>query len=92
VLLAMLPLYAVGYVTSGFVLGRALLQGRHSAIAAFLAGWAILRVIAFLPIVGALAWLAATVFGLGVLTVALWRSRRGGTPAPEATPGTAKAS
>jgi hypothetical protein len=37
--------------------------------------------IAFIPVLGALAWLVATVFGLGALTVALWRSR-GGPVAP----------
>jgi cytoskeletal protein CcmA (bactofilin family) len=75
-LLALLPLYAVGYVTSAYVLGRALLSAGHGAVAAFFAGWGILRAVALVPGAGALAWLAATVFGLGVLTVALWRSRR----------------
>ena len=37
---------------------------------AFLAGWAILRVVAIVPGIGGLAWFLATVFGLGVLAVA----------------------
>jgi hypothetical protein len=45
-------------------------------IPAFLAGWGILRVIALVPGLGALAWFGATVFGLGALMIALWRSRR----------------
>lgn len=89
VLLALLPLYAVGYVTSAYVLGRALLSGARGAVAAFLAGWGILRAVALLPGVGMLAWLAATAFGLGVLTVALWRSRRADAPGPQAAAGTA---
>ena len=89
VLLALLPLYALGYVTGAFVLGRALVSNTHGAIAAFLAGWGILRAVAVIPGVGALVWLAATVFGLGVLTVALWRSRRGGTSRAEALARTA---
>jgi hypothetical protein len=87
-LLALLPIYAIGYVSSAFVLGRALLSRRHGTVAAFLLGWAILRAVALVPGIGALAWLAATVFGLGVLTVALWRSRGAdGLPAepPQAT-------
>jgi len=76
VLLAMLPLYALGYVTSAYVLGRRMVA-EAAPLAAFLAGWGVLRVIAFIPVVGALAWLAATIFGLGALTVALWRSRGG---------------
>ena len=77
VLLALLPLYALGYVTAAYVLGRALVSESHGTVPAFLAGWGILRVVAFVPGLGAVAWLAATVFGLGVLTVALWRSRGG---------------
>jgi hypothetical protein len=84
-LLALLPLYAVGYVTSAFALGRALLS-ESGEVASFLAGWGILRAVAIVPGLGVLAWLAATVFGLGVLTVALWRSRGGAaTSGREAT-------
>jgi hypothetical protein len=89
-LLALLPLYAVGYVTSGYVLGRALLPESAGEVVSFLAGWGILRAVALIPVLGALAGLAATVFGLGVLTVALWRSRRGPEmSAPEAAAGAA---
>jgi len=86
-LLALLPIYAIGYVASAFVLGRALLSGRRGSVAAFLVGWGILRAVALAPGIGALAWLAATVFGLGVLTVALWRSR--GPEEPPAEPASA---
>jgi hypothetical protein len=75
-LLALLPIYALGYTTSAFLLGRAIVKPPRGRIPAFLAGWAILRVIALVPGVGALAWFGATVFGLGALTIALWRSRR----------------
>jgi cytoskeletal protein CcmA (bactofilin family) len=78
-LLAMLPLYALGYVASAYLLGRRMVA-EGGSLAAFLAGWGVLRVIAFIPGRGAIAWLAATVFGLGALTVALWRSRGVATP------------
>ena len=42
---------------------------------AFLAGWAILRVVALIPILGGLVWFAAVVFGLGALVVAIWHAR-----------------
>jgi hypothetical protein len=81
VLLGLAPLYALGYVVSAFVLGRAILPESRGHLAAFLAGWGILRIVGFVPGLGVLAWLAATVFGLGALTVALWRSRGPSAPA-----------
>jgi hypothetical protein len=74
-LLSLFPLYALGYVASAYVLGRAILPDARGRVAAFLAGWGILRAVAFVPGLGMLAWLGATVFGLGLLTVALWRAR-----------------
>ena len=76
-LLALLPLYAIGYATSAWLLGRGIVPPAGAACAAFLAGWGILRLVALIPWVGALAWFGATVFGLGALTIALWRARRG---------------
>ncbi len=76
-LLALLPIYAIGYTTSAFLLGRAIVKPPTSRFLAFLAGWGILRVIALVPGLGVLAWFGATVFGLGALGIALWRSRRG---------------
>lgn len=48
---------------------------------AFPAGWAILRVVALVPILGGLVWFAAAVVGLGALAVASWHARSA-TPAP----------
>jgi hypothetical protein len=75
-LLALLPIYAIGYAASAFLLGRAIVKPPTGRVVAFLAGWGILRVIALVPGLGALAWWGATVFGLGALAIALWRSRR----------------
>jgi cytoskeletal protein CcmA (bactofilin family) len=82
-LLALLPIYAIGYTVSAYLLGRAIVKPPAGRFPAFLAGWGILRVLALIPALGALAGFAAAVFGLGALTIALWRSRRGpvtGTP------------
>jgi hypothetical protein len=75
-LLALLPLYAIGYTTSAWLLGRRLIGPPRGRVLAFLAGLAVLRVLAIIPIVGGIVWFAATVFGLGALLVATWRARR----------------
>jgi cytoskeletal protein CcmA (bactofilin family) len=75
-LLALLPIYAIGYTTSAWLLGRRLVGPPRGRVLAFLAGLAILRVLALIPIVGGIVWFAATVVGLGALLVATWRARR----------------
>jgi hypothetical protein len=80
-LLALIPLAGLAYVTSAHLIGRRLLKPTTSSFVAFLAGWAVLRALALVPVVGILAWLAAVVVGLGVLVAAVWRSGR-----PEAGP------
>ena len=85
-LLAALPLYALGYTTSAWLLGRAIVRPPAGRVAAFLAGWGILRAIALVPVLGGLVWFGAAVFGLGALTVALWRSRSGTAGGPAGVP------
>jgi cytoskeletal protein CcmA (bactofilin family) len=86
-LLASIPVILVAYATSTWLLGHRLLRNRTaSPWAALLVGWAILRLLALIPVVGALIGLAATIVGLGALTVALWRARRPAAPvAPAAS-------
>ncbi|HWH93756.1 MAG TPA: polymer-forming cytoskeletal protein [Baekduia sp.] len=87
VLLAAIPVLLVAYATTAWLVGRRVLRNRSaSPWAALLAGWGILRVLALIPVLGALVGLAATVVGLGALAVALWRARQPGAPAapPEA--------
>jgi hypothetical protein len=68
-LLAIAPLYALGYTVAAYFLGRKLLgEPRPRALSA-LVGVVILRAIALVPVLGGLAWLAATVFGLGLIFV-----------------------
>jgi hypothetical protein len=75
-------LYAIGYSASAWILGRSLLRQPAAWAVAFLVGWAILRVVALVPILGGLVWFAAVVFGLGVLVVAIWRGRSAARAAP----------
>src|ERR687898_134356 len=70
VLLALALLYTVGYVAGAHALGRMLVKRSSSALPAFLAGLGILRLIAFVPILGGVTWLVASVVGLGILAVA----------------------
>ena len=86
-LLAAIPVLLVAYTTSAWIVGRRVLRnGSTSPWLALLAGWGILRLLALIPVAGGLVGLAATIVGLGALTVALWQARRpGATPArPEA--------
>jgi cytoskeletal protein CcmA (bactofilin family) len=86
-LLAAIPVLLIAYTTSAWIVGRRILRNRSSSSwVALLAGWVILRLLALIPVAGGLVGLAATVVGLGALTVALWQARRSGaTPArPEA--------
>jgi hypothetical protein len=86
-LLAAIPVWLLAYATTAWIVGRRVLRNRStSPWVALLAGWGILRVLALIPVAGALVGLAATVVGLGALAVALWQARRPGAPAarPEA--------
>ncbi len=72
-LMALLPLYAIGYATAAFVIGRLILK--DAPIPAFLVGLLILRLLALVPFAGGLIGLLAMIFGLGVLFVTLFRAR-----------------
>ena len=69
-LLALGLVYTVGYVAGAHAIGRLLVKEPTSRFLAFLAGLAILRAIALVPVLGGLVWVLASIFGLGVLWVA----------------------
>jgi cytoskeletal protein CcmA (bactofilin family) len=86
-LLAFGLLYTVGYVAGAHALGRRLVKQPASRFVAFLAGWAVLRVLALIPVVGGIACTLASIFGLGLLWVAARRSPIPPVPAmPPPTP------
>lgn len=74
-LMALALIYGIAYVASAWLLGRTIVKDPERRVIAFIAGWAMLRAAALVPVVGGAAWLAAVVFGLGVLSVELWRAR-----------------
>jgi hypothetical protein len=83
-LLAAIPVLLVAYATAAWIMGRRVLRNRSaSPWAALFAGWGMLRVLALIPVAGALVGFAATVVGLGALAVALWRARRTAPPVAE---------
>jgi hypothetical protein len=75
ILLAMAPLGVLAYTVAAYVLGRRLVQAPRNRILAFLAGLAILRVAALVPILGIFVGLAAVVFGLGLIGTAIGAAR-----------------
>lgn len=85
--LAMLPLWAVAYVVSAYVLGRRVLGPPRHRMLAFLAGLGILRLIAFVPVLGWLVGLAAVIFGLGLIGTAIGAAREGAEQEPAGSPG-----
>jgi cytoskeletal protein CcmA (bactofilin family) len=87
VALALLPLGAVAYVASAWALGRRIVKPPRGRIVAFLAGLAILRAAALVPVLGLLVSLAASVFGLGLIGAAIGAARAPRQPAPIQSPG-----
>lgn len=86
-LLALLPLGALGYTAGAWLLGRAVIGPPRGRFAAFLAGWGMLRLAALIPFVGGLVFLAAMIFGLGALAWAMLQARDPGAPAAPAPAG-----
>jgi hypothetical protein len=72
-LLLILPLYAFGYLAAALVVGRLILK--KARILAFVVGLVILQLLTLIPIAGSIIGFLATVFGLGVLLVSLFRAR-----------------
>jgi hypothetical protein len=79
-MLALAFIYTVGYVVALVGVGSLILRTNPSRYVVFLAGWLVLRLLALIPFVGGWLWFLASVWGLGLLAVAI---RRGSTAAPE---------
>ncbi len=80
-LLAIAPIYVLAYMAAAYFVGRTIIGPPRSRLLAALVGIAVLRILALIPFIGGLTWLAATVFGLGLLAVAA-RGRREAEPTP----------
>jgi hypothetical protein len=85
-LLALALLYTLGYVAGAHVLGRKLVKTPSSRFLAFLIGWMILRGIGLIPVLGGLAWVVASIAGLGAVVLAARGSRPAVVPPVPAIP------
>jgi len=86
ILLALLPLGAVAYVASAYAFGRRVVPPPRRRMLSLLAGLAVLRLAALVPILGALVGIAALIFGLGLLGAAIGAARKPAEPAPARSP------
>lgn len=75
-LLAFALLYAVGYVTVAWLVGRVIRPRQASQLVVFMVGWMIVRALALVPFLEGLLWFPGAALGLGVLGVAAWNARR----------------
>jgi hypothetical protein len=82
----------VGYAWSAWIVGRLLWRPPRNRALSLLIGWAILSLVALVPVAGGFTWFAGAVFGLGAVVVAVWRARgtrgrhrAGVVPAPYVT-------
>ncbi len=79
VLLALALVLFTGYTWTAWVIGRLLVRGRRGRVLAFLAGWAVVRIVGLVPVVSGISWTLGAIFGLGAMTVATWRARGAGS-------------
>ena len=83
----------LGYVTTGYIIGRHWVKGTSTGarVGAFFAGFGILRLIALIPGIGFLVWIVVCVYGLGAVSMAGWYGGhrvRDDEPPPDAPPPT----
>lgn len=72
-LLALAFLYTLGYSVATLAVGSKLARSSPSRFVVFLAGWIVLRLLALIPFVGGWLWFLGSVWGLGLLAVAIRR-------------------
>jgi hypothetical protein len=75
-LLGFALLFLVGLVWTAWTIGRAILPSPRSRPLALVVGWAIVAVVGLVPFLNLALWGLGAAFGLGAMTVAVWRSRR----------------
>ena len=74
-MLALAFIYTVGYVVATLAVGSMIMKSSSSRYVVFLVGWVVLRVLALIPFVGGWLWFLGSVWGLGLLAVAIRRPR-----------------
>lgn len=82
-ILALLLIYSIAYAAGAYAVGRWVLPEPRPRFVAFLLAWAILRVLALVPVLGGLLFIAVAAWGLGTIVVAGFRAGRGAPRGPE---------
>lgn len=85
-LFALAFIYTLGYVVATIAAGNMVMRTSSSRFVVFLVGWVVLRLLALIPVVGGLLWFLASVWGLGLLAVAIHRRPTTDAPAPAMPP------
>jgi hypothetical protein len=70
--------FLVGLAATSWAVGRAIVPSPRPRIAAVFAGWGIAAVLGLVPFVNLAAWGLGSIFGVGLLIVAAWRTRGSG--------------
>jgi hypothetical protein len=82
VLLGIAFLWLLGLAATSFAIGRLFVRAPGSPVGALFAGWGVMAAVGLVPLLNAAWWILASLFGIGALVVATWRSRHGAPPAP----------
>lgn len=85
VLLGLALIYTLGYTVAAVAVGGSVMKPPRSRYVVFLVGLAIVRVLALIPFIAGLVWLAASAWGLGVLALTIRTGTRI-TPMPAVPP------
>lgn len=88
-LLALAFIYTLGYVVATVAVGSMIMRSSPSRYVVFLVGWVVLRLLALIPFVGGWLWFIGSVWGLGLLAVAIRNRPRAEAlagPAPPVPP------
>jgi hypothetical protein len=86
-LLALALIYTAGYMVATIAVGGVIMR-KGSTYSTFFVGWVVLRLLALIPVVGGLLWLAGSIWGLGLLAVVIREgsSRERAVPSPPPPP------
>jgi hypothetical protein len=76
VLLSLAFLLLVGFAWAAWSVGRAIVPPPRTRWGAFGVGWGIATLLGLVPVLNVIVWVAGSVFGLGAMSVAIWRARR----------------
>jgi len=72
-LLALAFIYTLGYVVATLAVGNMIMRSSSNRFVVFLVGWVGLRLVALIPFLGGWLWLLASIWGLGLLALAIHR-------------------